>query len=377
MEKVIHPWGAVFNKDSKVLVLGTFPSPRSRKEGFPFGHPQNVFWSALADSLGVQRINPDASRDERYAFILSNNVAIWDVLHSCEIDGASDASIKNPVANKFRPIIEASNISAVFTTGRKATDLFNELCVKEAGMRAVYLPSTSPANRATQAKPLFGELWGNVGRLVRGELVSAYGMKAFDRNTIESHGVPSMVLMERAALAVAEELAGFNLSRVICVCGAGNNGGDGIAVARLLHLARINAEILFVGDKKKMSVETQRQYAIAKSYDVPIHENKLAILSGATTIVDAMFGIGLTRGLSSEFLDTVKAVNKFRAGGAKVLSIDIPSGVSADTGEILGGANSAVSADITVTFAYNKIGLTIEPGRTAAGRIIIKDIGII
>jgi hypoxanthine-DNA glycosylase len=374
MEKVIHPWGAEFNNDSRVLVLGTFPSPRSRKEGFPFGHPQNVFWSALADSLGVQRINPNATRDERYAFVLENNMALWDVLHSCEIDGASDASIKNPVANKFRPIIEASNINAIFTTGRKATDLFNELCVKESGMRAIYLPSTSPANRATQAKPLFGELWGNVGKIVRGEIISAAGMKALDRNTIEHHGIPSMVLMERAALAVVEALNEFDLSRVICVCGAGNNGGDGIAVARLLHLAGVDAKILFVGDKKKFGAETKQQYAIAKSYGVPICENDRAVISGAATILDAMFGIGLTRGLSGEFLDAAKAVNKFRAKGAKVLSVDIPSGVSADTGEIFGGA---INADATVTFSYNKIGMTMEPGKAAAGRVIIKDIGII
>jgi hypoxanthine-DNA glycosylase len=101
--------------------------------------------------------------------LLRNRVALWDVIHSCAIDGASDSSIRDPVFNSFRPLIEASEISTIFTTGKKATELFTAQCSEEAGMRAVYLPSTSPANRAYQSRPAFMEHW----LLVRGALVNS------------------------------------------------------------------------------------------------------------------------------------------------------------------------------------------------------------
>jgi len=168
LQHLEHPWPAVFDAESRVLILGTFPSPRSRAVGYPYGHSQNIFWNALAHSLGVQPLAPQANRQQRQDWLLENHVALWDVLHSCDIEGASDSSIRNPVANRFRPLVEASHIRAIFTTGRKATDLFNSLCVEEAGMRAIYLPSTSPANRARQAQPAFAELWAEVGRHVWG-----------------------------------------------------------------------------------------------------------------------------------------------------------------------------------------------------------------
>ncbi|MDR1712758.1 MAG: DNA-deoxyinosine glycosylase [Coriobacteriales bacterium] len=162
-----HPWPPVYDGHSQVLLLGTFPSPRSRQEGFYFGHPQNCFWSVLARSLGAEPLPPGATKADKTAFLLENHVALWDVLHSCDIEGAADASITNPVANRFKPIIENSRIGAIFTTGRTATRLFNELAAQEAGMQAAYLPSTSPANRAQQARPEFAELWSQVGRYIR------------------------------------------------------------------------------------------------------------------------------------------------------------------------------------------------------------------
>jgi hypoxanthine-DNA glycosylase len=157
MEILEHPLDPICDARSKILILGTFPSPKSREARFFYAHPQNCFWSTLAFVFGEPPPVPDPL--SKTAFLLSNRVALWDVIHSCAIDGASDNSIRNPVFNRFRPLIEASEISAIFTTGRKATELFNAHCSGEAGIRAVYLPSTSPANRAYQSRSEFMEHW--------------------------------------------------------------------------------------------------------------------------------------------------------------------------------------------------------------------------
>lgn len=379
----MHPWKPLFDSESRVLVLGTIPSPRSRAEGFYFGHPQNVFWSAIADSLRAPRLPAGAGISEKTALLRENHVALWDVLHSCVIEGASDASVREPVPNKFKGIIEASKISAVFATGKTAVSLFNKYCVTESGMRAIYLPSTSPANRATQMKPAFAESWAGVGRIIRGELVSAAGMKAADAFTIHVRGIPSMTLMENAAGAVCEVIAERCFTgksavppRIVCVCGAGNNGGDGFAVARLMKKKGARAEVVFVGEKAKLTAETSQQWELAAGSGVPVYENdNMRIMSAAdgAVIVDAVFGIGLTRNITRGYLDAVRAMEAAKRGGARIVAVDIPSGVSADTGEILG---AAAPADFTVTFACNKIGLTAEPGKTAAGTVVVKDIGI-
>jgi hypoxanthine-DNA glycosylase len=156
---LVHPLGPIYDARSKVLILGTFPSPKSREARFYYAHPQNRFWATLAAVLG-EEIAPDSA--SKTAFLLAHRVAMWDVLHACEIKGASDAEIRNPVPNLFRPILAASEIAAIFTTGKKATELFNALCSEEAGMEAVYLPSTSPANRAYQRRPEFMAQWMRV-----------------------------------------------------------------------------------------------------------------------------------------------------------------------------------------------------------------------
>jgi len=391
-EKLTHPWGPEYSKGSKLLILGTFPSPRSREMGFYYGHPQNVFWKTLAASLGTQE--PPYDKEGRQLFVREHGVALWDVFKSVRIDGASDASIRDAEPNKFKTIIEGSGISAVFTAGRTGTEAFNRLCSGEAGMRSVYLPSTSPANRRTQKADEYEQRWSLIGKVLRGELVSSAGMKELDRKTIEEKGVPSLVLMERAALATVAALkkglkkdikksalaskAGGSAKagtqgKVLCVCGAGNNGGDGFAVARLLRLEGLDAEVLFVGDRSKMSAETKQQARIAENYGVPIAINDLAVIENSMAVVDALFGIGLVRDVSGIYLDSVRAVNKARKGGAYVLSVDVPSGISADTGEALGGA---VTADETVTFAFPKIGLTIGKGAENSGRLTVADIGI-
>ena len=219
-------------------------------------------------------------------------------------------------------------------------------------------------------------------------LVTGADMKALDENTIKNHGILSLVLMERAALASVEvlESEGFDLTSVLVFCGAGNNGGDGFAISRLLHLAGVNVKPIFVGEYSKRSEETCVQQKIAESYSIKtlcfesisdnseIPENKTAGNEyEPTTIIDAIFGIGALRPPKGIYLDAINYINKKRESGTKILAIDIPSGVSADTGETPG---VAVHADVTVTFAYNKVGMTIPPGSQLAGKIVVKDIGI-
>jgi hypoxanthine-DNA glycosylase len=143
-ELIQHPFPPLYSPDSRKLILGTMPSPVSRKNQFYYGHPRNRFWQVL--SIVFQSPFPE-SREDKKELILSQKLALWDVLASCKINGASDSTINEPKANDFSKIINGSNISAVFCTGRKAFDLYNNLCRDRIGIEAFLLPSTSPANQ--------------------------------------------------------------------------------------------------------------------------------------------------------------------------------------------------------------------------------------
>lgn len=140
---VTHEFDAFFDKDSRVLILGTIPSPKSREQGFYYGHPQNRFWKVLADVLGEEF--PQTVED-RKVFLKRNHIALWDVLESCEIKGASDVSIRNARPNDMNRILREADIQAIFVAGTKAAQLYKKLCFPECGVEAVRLPSTSPAN---------------------------------------------------------------------------------------------------------------------------------------------------------------------------------------------------------------------------------------
>ncbi len=140
---VTHEFDAFFDKDSRVLILGTIPSPKSREQGFYYGHPQNRFWKVLADVLDEEF---PQTVEERKGFLKRNHIALWDVLESCEIKGASDVSIRNARPNDMNRILQAADIRAIFATGAKAAKLYKKLCFPECGVEAVRLPSTSPAN---------------------------------------------------------------------------------------------------------------------------------------------------------------------------------------------------------------------------------------
>lgn len=202
------------------------------------------------------------------------------------------------------------------------------------------------------------------------QAVTCARMKALDQETIVHMGIPSMVLMERAALTVVEELVKQPLpgGKILVVCGSGNNGGDGLAIARLLHLKGCPVHCFFAGNPDHMTAETRSQMTIARNYQVPFVNNPE--YGEYTTIVDALFGIGLSRTVEGIYRDIIWQINH---SGAFVAAVDMPSGISGDSGQILG---IAVKAALTVTFAYGKLGHYLYPGAANCGRVVVKDIGI-
>ena len=151
MEHIIHSIEPVFDTESRVLILGTMPSPKSREVQFYYGHPQNRFWRVLAAVLGEE---VPQSVPEKKAMLLRHRIALWDVLAECEITGASDSSIRNPVANDLSVILDHAPVQAVFTTGATTWKLYTRLQKPHTGIEAVRLPSTSPANCAVKMEAL-------------------------------------------------------------------------------------------------------------------------------------------------------------------------------------------------------------------------------
>lgn len=143
IDYIEHTLKPIYNENSRILLLGTMPSPKSREAEFYYSHPQNRFWHLVSDLYG-QKL--PITNIEKTDFLLKNHIALWDVLKSCYIDGADDSSIKDPVANDIAGLLKQTNIIAVFTSGTKATALYKHLCAESTGITAIPLPSTSPAN---------------------------------------------------------------------------------------------------------------------------------------------------------------------------------------------------------------------------------------
>ena len=203
--------------------------------------------------------------------------------------------------------------------------------------------------------------------------VTAAEMKAYDTDTINRIGLASEVLMERAALAVIEELqkAVNKMQRVLIVAGCGNNGGDGIAIGRMLLLQGIKTDIVLAGDLDKCTGETKHQLQILENLGFSIKSKPEE--TEYDIIVDALFGIGLSREIAGKYRDMIVDINRRKEQGAFVCAVDIASGVCADTGRVLG---CGIKADMTVTFAFSKRGQLYYPGKEYTGKLIVKDIGI-
>lgn len=205
-------------------------------------------------------------------------------------------------------------------------------------------------------------------------LVTAEEMQRFDKNCIEKIGIPAMVLMERAALAALERVQTFcsgadkeSLTALV-MAGMGNNGGDGLALARLLSEAGFRTEVWLVGNPAKASEQWKMQHRILESY--PVEMSTKPTVREYTVIIDALFGVGLSREITGEFREAVEIFNKL--SGYRI-ALDMPSGVDSDSGTVLG---CVARADETVAFGFYKRGLIMYPGCEYAGKVTVAEIGI-
>ena len=156
-ELLIHPFPALYDEDSRILILGSFPSVKSREEGFYYAHPQNRFWRIMERLFGTKL----QTIDEKKAFLHKEHIALWDSIASCTIHGSADSAIENATANDIKGLIEKTRINAIFTNGAKAHDIYMRYCLKNTGMIPVKLPSTSPANAAYSLDRLL-ESWKTI-----------------------------------------------------------------------------------------------------------------------------------------------------------------------------------------------------------------------
>lgn len=198
-------------------------------------------------------------------------------------------------------------------------------------------------------------------------------MQQADRRTIDEIGIPSIVLMEQAALQTVEAIlrTEWDCHKTLVVCGSGNNGGDGFAIARLMKQRGYQVTVLFAGSEHSMSEECSIQAAISRNLNIPIITDLAETADPAyTVVIDAIFGVGLNREVGGKYRELISKLNDLPA---RKVAVDIPSGISADTGKILG---VAFRADLTVTFQCEKLGTVLYPGKTYAGHVEVAEIGI-
>lgn len=152
---IIHPIPPLFAEDSKTLILGSFPSVKSRETEFFYGHPQNRYWAVVAAVFGCEK--PETI-EEKKKLVLSNKLAMWDVIGECEIEGSADSTIRNVTANDLSVILKNCPIERIFVNGKTAEKYYNKYTYPKTGIKAICLPSTSPANAAWKLDKLI-EAW--------------------------------------------------------------------------------------------------------------------------------------------------------------------------------------------------------------------------
>lgn len=148
---IIHTIDPVFNESSRILILGSFPSVKSREQGFFYGHPQNRFWKVVS---AVFECPVPKTIEEKKLFLLKNGIALWDVIASCEVNGSSDSSIKNVLPNDISRILKKCDIKSIYLNGKTAEKYYKKYLLKKTECPAVSLPSTSPANAAWSTERL-------------------------------------------------------------------------------------------------------------------------------------------------------------------------------------------------------------------------------
>ncbi len=158
---IVHPIAPLFDKNSKILILGSFPSVKSRDQMFFYGHKQNRFWRVISAVLGCEL---PLNIDEKRQMLLANGIALWDVIASCEITGSSDSSIRNVTPNDLSVILDTADIRQIFVNGKTAEKYYNKYLLGSIGRESVCLPSTSPANAAWSVEKLI-EAWNIINEI--------------------------------------------------------------------------------------------------------------------------------------------------------------------------------------------------------------------
>lgn len=207
--------------------------------------------------------------------------------------------------------------------------------------------------------------------------VTTKQIQKLDAVAIKTFGIPSVVLMENAGRAVYTELGRrTKLQRVAVVCGIGNNAGDGFVVARHLVNAGVRTDVIMLGAAASLKADALLNYQLLRRLRCPVHAVKrvtqktVAMIGSAQVTVDAIFGVGLNRTVTGIYREAIEAVNEH---AARVMAVDVPSGLDATSGQLYG---ACIKADKTVTFTYPKRGLTVGEGPRVAGKVIVVDIGI-
>ncbi len=153
-QSLSHTFAPVYDEYSKILILGTFPSVKSREQNFYYGHPQNRFWKIIA---AITESEVPETIEEKKKLLLANHIAIWDVIKNCDIIGSSDSSIKNVAANDIAGLLKKTSIKTIVANGATAERLYNTYALSQTGVPIIKMPSTSPANAAWSLERLCGE----------------------------------------------------------------------------------------------------------------------------------------------------------------------------------------------------------------------------
>ena len=378
---VQHTIDPVFNEQSEVLVLGSMPSPASRAVGFYYGHARNRFWPVIARLFDEPLATTTARRADQ---ALRHHIALWDVLKSCTIEGASDASIKCAVPNDLARITDVAHISAVFCTGAKSAELYRRLLLPTTGIPCVQLPSTSPANAAKSLDQLtaaYAEALLPHLHETPDQALSVADVVALEQR-IANAGTSLAELMERAGTWIAyRTLKQESAQNIAIACGSGNNGGDGWVAAR--ELAATGKQVTLITPKQPADIHAlpARDAACAsaqtESFELlvdPSFEQVECALAHADVVIDAILGTGFSGTEVKEPYNTwIDLINQARNRGAFVVAADVPSGLNADTG----CAQTAVIADETVTMIAPKKGLLTPNATPYCGTVITAPLALI
>lgn len=413
-QDVTHPFKPVFDEQSQVLVLGTMPSPRSREEGFYYAHPRNRFWRVIAQLFDEPLARTNEERTDQ---LLRHHIALWDVLASCRIEGAKDASIRDAVPNDLARIMDAAPVTAVFCTGAAAAQAYRRFSEPKTGIACVQLPSTSPANAAMGLDALVDAYRPLAAAAAASEapLLDVPDVVRLEQAIAEA-GTPLSTLMDRAgtwiahrAIARIEALRGdtgkptetnktgettgtnetndrscprpsdephagrngarrraHDASQVVVLCGNGNNGGDGWVAARILADAGLPVSVICAKEPHDLRAQPAHDAAIEALTALEEHGARVLVspdpaaleseLKSAAVIIDAILGTGFSGGsVAAPFDAWIEAAVRARNEGASIIAADVPSGLSAQTGRAV---RPCIKADETVTMLAMKPGLS-------------------